>query len=301
MKKPSVLKYLVTLLPCLMMGTAQAGSVISEVEPNDSIAAPQYLVSASDVSVKAFLGNGGQNDLDYYKFYANAGDVLTIDIDNGYDDSDPSTSVDTIIAIFDDTAVHKRLRWSEYTYTLDPGSTSLLDPRIENFTAPESGYYYVGVSNVPRYFNLLGGTVTNFYASAHGSYTLVITGATNDVKQVAIQIKPSQNYLTPINPRSRGKIPVAVLGGPDFNVSSIDTTTLTFGSTGDEASLSKCNPTPVDLNGDGYLDLLCHFDNQAAKFKFTDIEATLRGETTGGIQFEGRGDLKVVPLKQIAQ
>lgn len=296
MIKSFKLKYLAALLPCLVMGTAQAASPIPEFEPNNPIAEPQHLVSVVNTSVHAFLGNAGPDDLDYYTFYANAGDVLTIDIDHGIGGTQ---SVDTVIAVFDSTSEHIILRASDdldVTQNLDEGSTSRSDARIDNFVAPVSGYYVVGVSNWPRLFRN-GGSVDNPYSPRQGDYTLVVSGATPAVKQIAILIKPGNEYIAPINPRSHGKIPVAILGGPDFNAISIDTRSLTFGSTGNEDSLSKCNPQLVDLNKDGRLDLLCHFNNQDAQFKLTDAEATLRGQTFDGMQFEGTGFMKVVPVK----
>jgi len=293
MNKSFKLKYLAALFPFLLMGTALADNIIPEFEPNNPIAEPQHLVSAVNTSVQAFLGNAGPDDLDYYTFYANAGDVLTIDIDNGIGGIQ---SVDTAIAVFDSTPEHIMLRADDDAPNLDEGSTSTYDSRIDNFVAPVSGYYIVGVSNYPRYFQD-GGSVMTTSGARQGDYTLVISGASPSVKNIAILIKPGSHYTAPINPRSRGKIPVAILGGPDFNTSSIDTRTLTFGSTGDEASLSKCNPQLVDLNNDGRLDMLCHFNNQDAQFKLSDIEATLHGRTLDGTQFEGTGAMKVIPVK----
>lgn len=293
MNKSFKLKYLAALLPCFLMGTAQAGSNIPEFEPNNPIAEPQHLVSAVNTSVQAYLGNAGTDDLDYYTFYANAGDVLTIDIDHGMGGTQ---SVDTIIAVFDTTANHTILRQDDDATSLDEGSISTYDSRIDNFVAPTSGYYIVGVSNYPRSFQS-GGSVMLPSSTRQGDYTLVVSGASPTVKQISILIKPGNEYITPINPRSRGKIPVAILGGPEFNVSSIDTSTLTFGSRGDEDSLSKCNSNLIDLNDDGRPDMLCHFNNQDAQFKASDEEATLHGRTTGGVEFEGTGFMKVIPAK----
>jgi hypothetical protein len=293
MSNQTKLKYLFAVLPCLLMGIAHAGNVVSEFEPNNPIASPQHLVAPADVAVPAFLGNAGTDDLDYYMFYANAGDVVTVDIDNGWGGGG-SQNVDTMIAIFDNTSAHSILRFDDDA-SLDPGSTSTLDSRIDNFVVPASGFYIVGVTNYPRYFMSGGGVMSG--VARQGDYTLTISGVTTSTKQIAILIKPGNNYTAPINPRSHGKIPVAILGGPDFDTSSIDTKTLTFGSNGDEASLSKCNSERVDLNNDGRLDLLCHFNNQDAHFKLTDAEGTLRGQTFNGTQFEGKGYLKVIPMK----
>lgn len=287
------LKYLVAAVSCLLMGIAQADNVVTEFEPNNPIASPAQLPAPANVSVEAMLGNAGPDDLDYYTFYANAGDVLTVDIDNGIGGAQ---SVDTLIAIFDSSDSHSILRLNDDATSLDPGSISTRDSRIDDFVVPVSGFYIVGVSNFPRYF-MNGGGVMNTSAAHYGDYTLVISGVSAVIKQVAIVIKPGNNNIAPINPRSHGKIPVAILGGPGFDTASIDTTTLTFGSSGDENSLSKCNPQPVDLNGDGRPDLLCHFNTRAAGFKPTDAEGKLHGSTTDGSRFEGAGYLKVVPVK----
>lgn len=287
------LKYLMVVVFCLFVGPARGDGTITEFEPNNPIATPEQLPAPANLSVAAMLGNAGSDDLDYYAFYANAGDVLTVDIDNGIGGAE---SVDTLIAIFDSTESHTILRLNDDAASLDPGSTSTRDSRIDDFVVPVSGFYIVGVTNFPRYFTN-GGGVINATSTRQGDYTLVISGVTASVKQVAILIKPGDDNIAPINPKSRGRIPVAILGGPGFDVSDIDTSTLTFGSSGDETSLGKCNPQPVDLNGDGRADLLCHFDARRASFRPTDVEGRLRGTTTDGTRFEGAGYLKVVPVK----
>lgn len=289
----TTIKLLLAAVTCLLLGVARAGDVTSEVEPNDPITAPEQLSVPSEVSVPAFLGNNGADDLDYYTFYANAGDVVTIDIDNGVGGTQ---SVDTMIAVFDSGPNHDILRFDDDAPTLDPGSTSTLDSRIDDFVVPTTGYYIVGVSNYPRYFTN-GGAVINTAYARHGDYTLVISGVTNPIKQIAIEIKPGSKDIAPVNPNSRGKIPVAILGGPDFNALAVDPKTLTFGSTGHEHSLAKCNWTGADVNRDGRVDLICHFYTQAAQFKPTDAEAKIHGKTMDGVEFEGTGFLKVVPAK----
>ncbi|MEJ2359937.1 MAG: pre-peptidase C-terminal domain-containing protein [Gammaproteobacteria bacterium] len=293
MSKKNLARLFVTMAACLFAAMAQAGNAITESEPNNPIAGPEQLTTPADVSISAYLGNAGADDLDYYLFYANAGDVVTVDIDHGIGGQQ---SVDTVLAIFDNTSNHDILRFDDDAPDLDPGSISRLDARIDDFVAPASGYYVVGVSNYPRYFTNGGGVINASYPS-QGDYTLVISGVTAAVKQIPILIKPGNNNVAPVNPRSHGKIPVAILSEPGFKPANVDTTHLTFGSSGYEASLSKCNPPDVDFNGDGIPDMLCHFDVQEAKFKLTDAEGKLRGRTKGGTQFEGSGFLKVVPMK----
>lgn len=287
------LKYLGIAVPCFIASVAYANSVIDELEPNDSADSTQMLMAQGQATVPAFLGNGGAYDLDYYTFYAMAGAVVSVDIDNGYGDAQ---SVDTMIAIFDSTPAHSILRWNDDARTIDPGSLSTRDSRIDYFVAPTTGFYVVGVSNYPRYFVNGGGVANNF--AHHGDYTLIVNGVTSLIKHVAIVIKPGNDDIAPINPKSHGKIPVAILSGPDFDATTIVTKKLTFGSTGKEQSLSRCNKDGEDVNDDGLLDLVCHFNTQDAHFKKTDAEGTVHGWTVDGTEFEGTGYLKVVPEKR---
>jgi hypothetical protein len=240
-------------------------------------------------------------DLDFYVFRGREGDVVTVDIDGGWGGV---RSVDTILGIFGPGPTYKLLRHNDDVdrqLPLDMGSTSRYDSRIDNFSLPATGDYTVGVSSWPRSFSD-GGTApsTTLNGVSNGDYTLVISGVTSlEVQIINIDIKPGHgNSLAPINPKSKGKIPVALLGSDDFSVSDVNVTSLTFGHTGDEASLSKCSGRE-DVNDDGVPDMVCHFENQLAAFSPTSEEAILKGRLDDGRLFEGRGRLKVVPAKSV--
>ena len=103
---------------------------------------------------------------------------------------------------------------------------------------------------------------------------------------VAIDIKPG-SLDNPINTKSKGKIPVAILSSATFNASAlVDTATLTFGRTGDEDSFSHCGGAE-DVNGDGLPDLVCHFNTQAAAFAAGDTAGILKGSAIDGSTFQG--------------
>ncbi|MBW2570714.1 MAG: SGNH/GDSL hydrolase family protein [Deltaproteobacteria bacterium] len=115
---------------------------------------------------------------------------------------------------------------------------------------------------------------------------------------VAIDIKP-QSDPNSINPRSKGKIPVAILSTMDFSApDEVDIDSLMFGSSGGEESLSFCNHNPEDVNGDGYDDLVCHFYTQMTGFDCEDREGIVMGLTIDGIPIEGRDSVKIIPCKK---
>lgn len=289
------IKALIGLFACLLGGVAQAGDPVDEAEPNYPISSAQALFINGEISVGAELGNvaDGPDYADFYTFYATAGDVVTIDIDNGMGGE---KSVDTKIAVFDGGSDHKLLDSDDDAHTKDPGSISTYDSRLDNWVVPTTGHYIVGVTNFRSSF-ADGGGVSG--TPSQGDYTLVISGVTNSVKQVALEVKPGNRAIAPVNPKSHGKIPVAILGGPDFDALNVDPKTLTFGSTGKEHSLAKCNPVGTDVNRDGRVDLICHFDTQAARLDPTDEHASIHGFTKDGTEFEGTGYLKVVPMKRL--
>ncbi|MHC4611936.1 MAG: hypothetical protein ACYS7M_16510 [Planctomycetota bacterium] len=112
---------------------------------------------------------------------------------------------------------------------------------------------------------------------------------------IEIDIKPGSDPNS-IRPTSQGKIPVAILSSPDFDArTELDTASLTFGRTGDEESLSRCNRSGEDINGDGLLDQICHFKTRDAGFQCGDTEGVLRGQTVDGAPIEASDSVNIVP------
>lgn len=285
----------------LLIGSSSVlAATINEAEPNDSVTAAEKVnTTYGNAEVKAKMGVAAGNphfDVDFYKFKASAGDVLNINIDGGYSSSDP---LDTVLAVFGPAPDYKLLRMEDRG-SIDSGSISDRDARIDDLVIGQSGEYTVGVSSVPRYF-LNGGISFSFFPEAIvKDYTLKINGASvaDPVKKVNIEVKPGSDNVAPINPRSRGKIPVAILGSSGFSVTSVDVArdALTFGANGDEMSLHKCAKSLEDVNDDGYNDLVCHFNNQDAGFTADSLEGVVKGTLNRGSQkFEGKAFLKVIP------
>jgi hypothetical protein len=111
--------------------------------------------------------------------------------------------------------------------------------------------------------------------------------------RVTIDIKPG-DFPNSINPRSRGQIPVAILSSSDFDAPAlVDEHSLTFGRSGNEPSLAFCGSN--DVNGDGLLDLVCHFHTPGAGFRRGDTRGLLKGRTVEGKAFVGVDSVRVVP------
>lgn len=276
---------------------ASAFAAIPEIEVNDSTGQATDVTRVGPVTVEAMMGFAEANnskDIDFYQFTAKEGELLNIEIKNGDKENAP---LQTVLVVLGPAPEYKILE-QEY---VTPGDASTLDARVEKWAVPEDGLYTVGVSRYPTFFFGGGEPMKLTYlpdAEVITDYNLVVSDAkATSVKIINIEVKPGNDEMTPINPRSRGKIPVAILGSSSFSAINVDTTTLTFGSTGDEQSLSKCAKSGEDVNGDGQYDLVCHFENQKAGFTHADIAATLKGATRTGELFEGRAPLKVLPTK----
>jgi hypothetical protein len=101
----------------------------------------------------------------------------------------------------------------------------------------------------------------------------------------------------PINPRSRGVIPVAILGCDSLDVEEIDPSTLRFGPWAAEPAHDLGHPDIhaghlEDVDGDGDTDLVAHFYTQETGISCGDTGATLTGELLNGRPLEGTDSIE---------
>ena len=111
---------------------------------------------------------------------------------------------------------------------------------------------------------------------------------------VDIDIKPGSD-VNAINRRSRGTTPVAILSSATFDApANVMVPMLTFGRTGKEQSLAGCAPAGEDVNGDGLLDLVCHFFTRLTGFQPGDTEGILEAAPAGGTPIKGADSIRMV-------
>lgn len=97
---------------------------------------------------------------------------------------------------------------------------------------------------------------------------------------VNIDIRPGQDPAV-LNQKSKGQLTVAILSTATFDATStVNRSSLTFGRTGTERSLSSCDSLGTDVNGDGLPDLICHFSIPQADFQLGDTTGILKGLTS---------------------
>ncbi len=301
MIKNMCIRSAVTAALLALFGVAYAQ--VAEVEPNNTITTPQRLTirGADGVTVQGAISS--TSDYDFYSFKAKAGDMVTIDIDGGM--TTDMVGLHSTLSLYGPIETGPNLLRSAVQSSprlaIDAGSISRWDSRLDRILLPADGTYVVVVAGYPN--TVGGGGVPNppgaYDSNSTGNYTLIITGATPgpSVLPISIDIKPGDRSMAaPINMRSNGRIPVALLSAPDFDPFKVKQETLRFGHDGTEMSLARCSrDTDDDYNKDGKPDLVCLFYTQSTLFVATDTEGILTGEMMDGTQIEGRGALKVIP------
>ena len=139
------------------------------------------------------------------------------------------------------------------------------------------------------------GTTATFTGIASLS---TIVGLIPDAITVSIDIRPG-SLTNPINIRSQGVVPVAILGSSTFDVKSLAPETLTFGPgaagpTHDLTSARTLADHIIDVNVDGYPDLVFHPKQTDSGIRQGDTEACVGGETQAGTSITGCDSIQVV-------
>jgi len=112
------------------------------------------------------------------------------------------------------------------------------------------------------------------------------------LKIVDIDIKPGSDPNS-INTKSKGVVPVAILGSATFDVTDVDVTTLAFGPSGTASPTHDPAGHLEDVNNDGFIDLVTHYKQKDTGLASGDTSACITGTTTAGIPINGCDSTKV--------
>ena len=109
--------------------------------------------------------------------------------------------------------------------------------------------------------------------------------------EVAIDIKPGSDK-NPINLKSKGTTPVAILASEDFDPQSVDVSTVTLAGAPVAQHKGRYQASMEDANGDGQADLLVHVVTNLMACEGS--EAALTGLTYDGKAMEGKDTVMLV-------
>lgn len=126
-----------------------------------------------------------------------------------------------------------------------------------------------------------------------GTYTIALTGASFCTTTIAatVDVRPG-TALAPVNTKSKGVVPVAVLTDEALDASTVDAASVCFGDDPADPAQSDCSESHdaghlEDVDADGDLDLLLHFDTEELGLDAGDAEACLAAVTTDGASLAG--------------
>lgn len=150
----------------------------------------------------------------------------------------------------------------------------------------------------------VGITFTVPWATPAGDYPFIITavdGQGNEYgdqdvlihvvrTRINIDIKPG-SFPNSINLKNKGVIPVAIFGSEVFDVMAIDYETVRFAGAMPEDKA----PSYEDVNGDGFTDLVLHYNTQDTNIQPGDTGACLTGWTYELMEFVGCDSIRTVP------
>lgn len=151
------------------------------------------------------------------------------------------------------------------------------------------------VSDVPFtsiVFGVQGPPASRFLNEIFSMDDLSYGHAMPEVLQVGLDIKPGSE-VSPVNPSSRGLIPVAILASETFDVAEVDVTTLAFGP-GSAIPKHRKGGHLEDVDGDGLADLVSHYPIEEAGLAFGQVESCVTGELLDGTPIEGCDSIATV-------
>jgi len=136
-----------------------------------------------------------------------------------------------------------------------------------------------------------------FSNNGSGTVTLIVNGIEQTIGagesatliiEITIDINPGSEE-NPINLKSKGVIPVAILSTDSFDATTLDVRTMTFGPNSATESHNRLHIE--DVNGDGLDDVVLHFRTQDIGLDEDTTSLDLSGQTVDGFSVKGTGDV----------
>ena len=113
-----------------------------------------------------------------------------------------------------------------------------------------------------------------------------------------LDIKPG-SLPNSVNLKSKGVLPVAILGTNEFDVTEVNISTLLFGDPNGGTAVSPLRSDLEDVSGDGLLDLTLKFSMpdlvEQGVLGPDTIEGLVTGKLFNGTPFEGMDSIRIVP------
>jgi hypothetical protein len=184
-------------------------------------------------------------------------------------------------------------------FILDPGHDFTFD--LDNPLTLAPGDYWVSFwgKGASRFQTLGTGSGDGFLQkslrtgwifSRSGNTPFKLIGEPVDATLAEIDIKPGSDR-NPVNPKSNGVIPVAVLGSIDFDATQVDYTTIVFGP---DSAVPVHDGHVEDVDADGFMDMVFHFKTRETGIECGDTDAYLSGATFAGDEFSNADSIDTV-------
>lgn len=141
----------------------------------------------------------------------------------------------------------------------------------------------------------IGGRSLRLEEGGQWVHTMVILTPITAVRTVGIDVKPNSDPSS-FNLDGNGTIPVAVLGEADLGPHDIDPSSLQLNGL---VISYRGNGQPQceaeDVDGDGYADLVCHFEDDLSRWTGPDDVATLTGSLLDDTAIQGSDAIRIAP------